>query len=233
MPSALYLAMTGAEFTANSPAYAPIAWMACHFSSYGTGLSNLPADLPQESMLILNDRIPLSAHDPEQVARQLAEKALALGCSRILLDFQRPGEALTFRIAEAVIGAASCPVGVSALYAEALPCPVFLPPVPLLTEPETFFSPWSGREVWLEAALDAAELTVTASGSTLVPCQVLALPLPHRDESLFCHYCTEVSEDKVTFHLQRTWEDLQALLSHPKVSCCVGLWQELNKNVRA
>ncbi len=233
MPSVLYLAMTGAEFAANSPADACIAWMACHFSSYGTGLSNIPQDLPAGSMLILNDRIPVAAHDPERIARQLAEAAEGLQCSRILLDFQRPGEALTLQIAQAVIGAAPCPVGVSALYAEGLPCPVLLPPVPLLTEPEACFSPWGDREIWLELAVEALEITVTPDGSLARPCPVPSIPLPHRDPALLCHYGIFPGENQLMFLLHRTREDLQALLSHPKVTCAVGLWQELNENVRA
>ena len=37
-----FLAMTAAEIRANPDISSPIGWMACHFSPYGTGLSNLP-----------------------------------------------------------------------------------------------------------------------------------------------------------------------------------------------
>ena len=42
-----YLAMTAAEIAAaGAPAYG-LAYMACHFSPYGTGLVNLPRELPE------------------------------------------------------------------------------------------------------------------------------------------------------------------------------------------
>ena len=51
----LNLAMTAAELGA-APLPSHPAWMACHFSPYSTGLTNLPPKLPQDSLLILNDR---------------------------------------------------------------------------------------------------------------------------------------------------------------------------------
>ena len=42
-----YFAMTAAEIRGCSALPAGIAWMACHFSPYGTGLSNLPPELPE------------------------------------------------------------------------------------------------------------------------------------------------------------------------------------------
>ena len=69
----LYLAMTAREFRICKTVPANMAWMACHFSPYGTGLSNLPTSLPPGSMIILNDRTPICGHDPELIAAQLKE----------------------------------------------------------------------------------------------------------------------------------------------------------------
>jgi hypothetical protein len=62
-----------------------MAWMACHFSPYGTGLSNLPPNLPANAMVILNDRTPIHGHDSKEILCQLNN--LTPHC--LLLDFQR------------------------------------------------------------------------------------------------------------------------------------------------
>ena len=48
----VFLAMTAAEICGNRNLPANLGWMACHFSPYGTGLSNLPKQLPPSSLLI-------------------------------------------------------------------------------------------------------------------------------------------------------------------------------------
>ncbi len=227
MPSALYLAMTAAEIGTNSPLPARLAWMACHFSPYGTGLSNLPQVLPEGSMLIVNDLTPVGNHSPEAIVCQLQDVIQGFGCSRILLDFQRPGDARTREIAEVIVRELPCPVAVSECYAEGLPCPVFLPPVPLWKTAGEYIKPWSGREIWLEAALDAAQITVTEKGSTFLPCPAQEIPLPHLDTDLCCHYGIELTDSAAVFTLQRTEEDLQRLLEKEQIACFVGLYQEL------
>ena len=138
--------------------------MACHFSLYGTGLSNLPETLPPGSMLILNDRIPVHSHDPELILTQLHSLAERFRPDCILLDFQRGNDPQTARIAAALDGFSDCPLGVSDLYAEPLNGPVFLPPPPPDCLPERWFAPWEGRELWLEAALDYEIVALTETG---------------------------------------------------------------------
>ena len=205
--------------------------MACHFSGYGTGLSNLPDTLPPGAMVILNDRVPVCGHDPGRILEQLEELVEALEPACVLLDFQRPGSPLTARIAAALAGVDSCPVGVSELYAQALDCPVFLPPPPLDCSLEEWLSPWEGREVWLEAALDSCVFTVTELGSHLEP-QPFTEPEAElfRDCSLHCSYRICLEETAAHFHLYRTREDLRALLRAGEglgITRAVGLFQEL------
>ncbi len=223
----LYLAMTAAEIAANSQIPPNLGYMACHFSPYGTGLSNLPEALPEGSMLLVNDRTPVQCHDPELIARTLAQTAEENRCSRILLDLQRPAEPLTEQIVQAILRQAPCPVGVSQLYGAALSCPIFLPPVPLTQLAEEYLAPWQGREIWLEAALDAITITVTPQGSRTSPCPAPAVPLSHADRELCCHYSLELTQDQAIFTLHRTWEDLQMLMEGSSISCWVGLHQEL------
>lgn len=229
MEIVLYLAMTAAEFRETNGTYPHTAWMACHFSPYSTGLSNLPLQLPKGSLLILNDRTPVFGHSPERIARQLEEAAAQLECSGILLDFQRPGEPEVQAIAAAV-AALPCPIAVTPQYAQGLECAVFLPPVPLTTLLPEYLAPWQGREIWLEAATDNECIRVSKDGSRQIPHEETDLPYPHVDRNLHCKYRMEVQEDHIDFHLRRDKEQLLELIEEANrlgVSRFVGLYQQL------
>ena len=226
MPLPIYLAMTAAEIEKNSVLPQQIAWMACHFSPYGTGLSNCPTQLPPGSMLILNDRTPVCGHDPQQVAAQLRELAETLQCSRVLLDLQRPGSAQTQQIVTAVIQALPCPVAVSQFYGQDLSCPVFLPPLPLLQTPEAYLASWKGREIWLDVAPEQATYRITESG-----CAKLALDtdggFSHTEADLCCDYGIAQTEDVICFHVRQDIAALVRRLEGSAVTCLVGLYQQL------
>lgn len=235
MAIAAFLAMTAAEIQSNPVFPHKCGWMACHFSPYGTGLSNLPEALPPGSLLILNDRIPWQSHDPDRIAEQLQEILDTFSCHGLLLDFQRPGCPEAARLCQVLSRQLSCPVGVSALYAEGLSCPVFLPPVPLQMSVESYLAPWQGRECWLELALNAEEILLTAEGSSTAPLP-FSEPMDegHREETLHCRYTLQLSEDSARFTLRRTREGLEALLEAAEpmgVTTAVGLWQELGAYV--
>ena len=108
-----FLAMTAAEIRGTETLPPKTAWMACHFSPYSTGLSNLPKALPPGSMVILDDITPIHGHDSETIAAQLRPRLDALKCSGVLLDFQRPGyeeaELLARRLSEAPPAPWACP----------------------------------------------------------------------------------------------------------------------------
>ena len=108
----LYLAMTAAEFAVCSSFPQHLAWMACHFSSYGTGLSNLPPKLPEGSMVILNDRTSICGHHPDEILCQLT----TLRPNSLLLDFQQPGVDETMTLTQTLVKELSCPVAVSHIY---------------------------------------------------------------------------------------------------------------------
>ncbi len=226
----LYLAMTAAEIQKNSILPPRIGYMACHFSPYGTGLSNLPGSLPDNAMLILNDRTPIRRHDPELIGAQLESLISGLRCECILLDFQRPECEETLLLAEKLC-TLPCPVGISACYAADLNCPVFLPPVPLDVPLSEYLLPWKHREIWLEVALDGMEITLTETGYSSIP-----LPCPDdfrgfSDLKLHCHYCIKTDTDRIKLTLSRTREDLEDMLLEAEplgVTRAVGLWQELS-----
>lgn len=225
----LYLAMTGMEAMYASVMPPKMAWLSCLFSPYSMGVSNLPKQLPPDSLLILSDRTPIYGHDPQQIRSQLEEVITRFSCCGLLLDFQVCENNELEELAKSLLDL-PCPVAVSETYAHALPCPVFLPPIPLDTTPETYLSPWTGREVWLEMALDCMAVEVTEQGirrNDALACELPATPF--YDEALCCHYGITVS-DRITFHLQRQRSDLENLLTRAEtsgVTRAVGLYQEL------
>lgn len=225
-----YLAMTAAEIASCSPLPPGLGYMACHFSPWGTGLTDCPDSLPQGAMLILNDRMPVRGHDPKHVTDQLRELVETLRCGSVLLDFERQGSTEAARMAGAIAAGLPCPVGVSALYARALDCPVFLPPVPQDTPLPDYLAPWDGREIWLEAALDSMVITLNPEGASLTRQPFPANPSPiHYDAKLHCHYQIQV-DDSVRFGFHRRPEDLATLLAEAEalgVRRAVGLYQEL------
>lgn len=230
MAIARYFAMTAAEIRGNDQLPPGIAWMACHFSPYGTGLSNLPKALPAGSLLILNDRTPICGHDAVRIARQLEERVEALNCRGLLLDLQRPGEPETTALVRHLADTLSCPMAVSDLYAQGLDCPAFLPPVPQDVPLKAYLAPWQGREIWLEMALDGAVLTLTEESAATAPLSPSEHPEGgHREVALHCHYQIELSEADVKFTLWRAEEDLEKLLEEAEgfgVTTAVGLYQE-------
>lgn len=227
----LYLAMTAAEFSEAETLPEQVAWMACHFSSYGLGISNSPQQLPPGSMVILNDRIPIHGHDPSLIARQLNTLWESVHPSCFLLDFQRPDVPETAAVAHAITETLPCPVGITEPYARELDCPVFLSPPPLHTALETHLKPWQGRQIWLEIAPDAETITVTADGAQIEPAESVPLEAPvFEEQRLHCRYHTSVKEDRAVFSLQRDKAHIRALLKTVEVfgvTQAVGLYQQL------
>lgn len=220
-----YLAMTAAEILSCNELPPRVAWMACHFSPYGRGLSNLPKELPPGSMLILNDRIEPQGIDPQLVVQQLLQAVQALECGSVLLEFQRPGNELTKAVAEAVCTALPCPLAVSDAYARDLGCAVFLPPPPLREDVAAYFSPWGGREVWLEVYEQWETLAIQKQCVELVTQPpVTAVDLPHYDAPCNCRYGMEVTEDRAIFTLHRGMEQWQN--STCPITNLIALWQD-------
>ena len=235
MAIAPFLAMTAAEMRNHTVLPPKIAWMACHFSPYGLGLSNLPQTLPPGSLLMVDDITPPHGHDPDFIAEQLTLCAEKLQCSGILLDFQRQNCPETEAMAKHLTERLPCPTAVSEDYASDLDCPIFLPPIPPSVAPEGHFAPWKGRELWLEIGLCGEVLTLTQEGCVAAP---LPFPDPNRDgfsdSKLHCHYTIETKEKSAGFTLWRNREDIEELLEEAEtlgVTTAVGLFQELHRLV--
>lgn len=228
-----FLAMTAAEMENLSHLPQRLAWMACHFSPYGLGLSNLPRELPADSLLIVDDITPPRGHDPLLIEHQLIQCVEMLPCSGILLDFQRADCEETAALAAHLIKALPCPTAVSKNYAGDFSCGVILPPPPLSVRLSDYLKPWTGREIWLELGLDGECLRLTENG-----CEAFLLPYPAADttgfydETLRCHYTLQTNQKSASFTLWRTKEDMLEFLQDAEtlgISGAVGLYQELSK----
>ena len=182
-------------------------------------------------MLILSDEFPWNNHCEDAIIQQLAQIVARRKCESVLLDFQRPGVDAVYALSRKLTDALPCPVGVSHLYARGLACPVFLPPIAPNMSVEKALAPWKGREIWLEAALEGCEITLTEDGSSVSPLPYPAMDSAHTDTRLHCRYRMTLEGRRAVFTLFRTREDLDSLLEESQsmgVSRAVGLWQELN-----
>lgn len=226
-----YTAMTATEFQNADRLRTNLAWMACHFSCYATGLSNLPRQLPPDAMVIVNDRTPVHRHDPAVIAGQLCDLYENLRPAYFLLDLQRPENPETRNIVKALVKALPCPVGVSSVYAEDLDCPVFLPPPPIDCPLDRHLKPWEGREIWLEITKDAQTATVTENGCSFSPATAQEPDENYLfDSQVHCHYRTEASENALLVHLRRGVDALQKMLEKAGslgITLAVGLYQQL------
>ena len=207
------------------------AWMSCHFSPWGKGLTNLPDTLPSGSILILDDSNPPTNHDTDTIKHQLEEACFRLKPDCILLDFQHPNNPRAPEIIKAIISCLPCSVGVSQLYAPGLSCPVFLNcPAPSVSL-ETSIKAYHGRELWLELAPEQQKLTLTKDGCHITP-ELLSPrnePCFYDRETASCYHWT-LSETSAVFYVQRDLSCLQKLLTQAEklgITRAVGLYQQL------
>ena len=232
MDFSIYLAFTGAEWAFMREYGGKAAWMACRFSPGGRGISGVPSSLPPGSMLMLTDETPVEEHDPQQVAWEMAKAVDALGCERVLLDFQREKSEEYCQIVRAVRETVGCLVGVSELYAQELDCPVLLSAPPLWTPLSEHLRKWAGREIWLEAVVEDAVVTVTGQGSRYESCTAHLPENSPVHEGLHVRYWVQTREQEALFLLRRDKAQLDALLREAQtlgVRTAVGLYQQLGR----
>ena len=226
-----YLAMTPGEVSVCPRLPKHMAWMSCRFSPSSPGISNVPRELPEGTMLILDDSTPFNGHDPEVITQELTRAAEQLGAGSVLLDFQRPDVPQAQELANALEVSLPCPMGVSALYGQAMECPIFLPPMPLHQSLKEYLSPYQGREVWLDVAPGCGQLHIGFQGNQYLPLPLDAFPPgPFRNDVLCCSYAASVTEEGAVFSLSRGLEELELLLEDAEkagVTLALGLYQEL------
>lgn len=228
MPIAHYLAMTAEEMAA-SPPPPHSAWMACHFSAYSTGLANLPDALPEHSLLILNDRVPIHGHDAQRICEELISILGSFHCSGLLVDFQNPVTQEASLLVRQLIQALPCKIAVTADYRQD-GAAVFLPPVPVTVPLREHIAPWKGSEIWLETSLEGQSIQLTQQGITLAPMIAPESGTIHKDATLHCRYVVQEAENAVLFRCWRTQEELTSLLKEAEalgITTAVGLYQEI------
>lgn len=209
-----------------------LAWMACHFSSYGQGLSNLPESLPPGSLLMVDDRNPIQGHDPSQVVQQLEDCVSKYQCAGVLLDFQRPGSGEGEAMVNYLESHLSCPLGVSSLYGAGRKSAVCLPPPPCHVPLKAHLAPWPGREIWLELAMEGETISLTKAGAKFAPFAPTQQKAPFWEPAVHCQYAIALEDHQARFTLWRTREDLETLEQEAQtlgVTRTLGLWQELGE----
>lgn len=221
------LAMTDAELGTSVPA-CQIARLGCQFSLLDATLSQIPQSLPENALLILDDRIPIHGCDPETVCEALQSLAETLHPAGILLDFQRRDAPESEQMVQKILETLSCPVLVSEAYAKDKDCPVFLASPPLHKSLKAYLSPWAGREIWLEIAPETQEMFLTDSGCTITHLPENSWTLPLCSEVLHCHYAVKTGANWAKFVLSRDFEDLRSLAEDAQtlgVKGTIGLYQ--------
>ncbi len=220
-----YLAVTRAEI-AGGALPAPLGYLGCHFSE--AGLLGLPEALPPNSLLILDDRIPMTSQDPALILSQLQMALDALDCIGLLLDFQQPENGPQKNLTRLLSKTLPIPVAAPPFYASP-ECRLFLPPVPPDRSVEEALSPWSGRKIWLDTAPGAITLTLTGAGCAAAPLPHSPPPGRFTDPRLCCRYSIEENPEGFRFTLFRDEACLRGLLAQAAecgVELAVGLWQE-------
>lgn len=228
-----YLAMTAAEIQGKIDLPSKIGYLSCRFSQWDRGLTNLPESLPPGQMLILDDAIPMDGHDPEKILAQLRQTVEKNQCESLLLDFQRPESRETAELARTLVKGLTVPVGVSQGYAQGLDCPVFVAPIPPDVRPEEHLASWKHRELWLDAARNGEQITLTEKGAQTAPLTYFpGLEDGFAERELCCHYRIALEKEMARFTLFRTVEDVAALclrVGSLGVTKAVSLWQEMKK----
>ncbi len=224
-----YLAMTAAEFSTCEHLPAHIAWLACHFSPSGPGLSNIPKALPKHSLLMVDDSTPFQNHQSEYIIQQLQEAISSFDVQAIILDLQRPDDPDVQALVSLLQQALPCPVAAPPEYTQR-DFPVFLPPCPLNKPLKAHLAPYQGRQVWLDAAPLPMQITVTGKGCTYQTLPVSqCCDAPHRESTLHCNYSISAEDDRITFTLCRDADAFHDWLQEAEslgVSAAIGLYQE-------
>ena len=224
----LYLAISPVEIRHCSKIPLHPAWLGCHFSAHTPGLSDISQGVPQGGMLIVDDRISFTNHDPDRIVEELTEAADRLDPDSILLDFERPSTPAARELASRLADALPCPVGSPPGYRDQ--GPVFPPPCPLHVPLEDYLEPWKGREIWLDAAVQREIITVTSQGTTYTPAEKLPAS-GYLDPLLLCRYTAQQAAGRVTFTLFDTSQTLSQKLELAGalgVTRAIGLYQEIH-----
>ena len=176
---------------------------------------------PRGVLPVITDHRPLTEEAVDRLCR------MAQSWERAVLDFERPPSPLALEL----LSRLPCPAAAPPGYGDG---PVFLPPAPLHASLEEYLSPWHGREIWLEAALQKQAVTVTADGPSYSPVAPADLADGFDCKALRCRFTQEIREHQVVFTLFDTRETLPDKLDRARelgVHAALGLYCELGRIV--
>ena len=184
--------------------------------------------LPGGALLVVDDRVPMAAQDPEHILDQLAEALEKLSCTGLLLDFQQKENAPQRELVRLLARELTLPLAAPPAYA-AEGCRLFLPPVAADQTVEEALSPWAGKKIWLDTAPAAVRLALTKQGCTRTPLPRMAASGKFEDPGLCCRYSIEPTPNGFQFTLYRDRCCIEAILEQAAAfgaELAVGLSQE-------
>lgn len=228
MVIAHYLALSAADFRGCSPLPPHIAWLSCRFSPYGSGLINLPKQLPPDSLCILEDSTPMAAHSIPNISAALSVLLSENRCRGLILDFQRQENAREHQLAAELSKVLPVPVAAPPEFASQ-DCILFLPPAPPETPLQTYLKPWHGRRVWLDTAPNACTLVLSEAGCRIDRNRPFPGGKSFLDSATASRYHIALTNGCAEISLCRDAQTLPVFLEQAGalgVELAVGLWQE-------
>lgn len=235
----LFLAFTAEEFSQKVPFPAKTAWMSVHFSPNGSGLTNLPPQLPQGSLILLDDHIQWANHSIERVCQELVTVLQRTESIGLLLDFEREPTAETLLLTKA-LGRCCKELGV------ALSAPpkylleddttLFLSPFPCSIAPENIDPQ---RKVWLDISPVCHSIRISKDCTIGSPAPYTRAGIPNSqevywDEDLLCNYYSEADGDDIRITLFRDATSAAKLLNRlnpAKIQLAIGLWRDFGASL--
>ena len=225
-----YIAMTEAEIYSAPKLPQHTAWMACHFSPYGTGLTNLPRRLPENAMVILNDRIPPSGHDMVEIADTLN----SINCNCYLLDFQIPKKKETEILVQYLSSQLRKPAAVSEYYSHCTNGPILAGLSPHRKVSDIIHD-HSDREIWLELTTDIQMLSVYSDHTESISMNTGKQWKKYIAWDGICsRYHIELFDDHVDYYFSRTIPQIKQHLSQidqTKITKAIALYQQFHLNL--
>lgn len=202
--------------------------MGCHFIS--GGLTALPENLPRNSLLMIDDRIPLEKCNIAEVKNKLDRLTEEFRLAGILLDFQRSGSAESQALSIFLSKHMTVPVAVTEHYAQATSGPVFVCMPPAHQTIISSLEQWRGREIWLELATDRKTVIIDTEGCRVTESGDQAVITPSYCGKRYSHYKIDFQGRAARFTFNRGIEDLKKIICDKKalgIKHTVGLYQEL------
>lgn len=187
--------------------HSPAAYPGVTPDPEGHGLTGLPTEpLAEDTILILDDRVPWTSRDPEPILRDLAD-FLKKGKPRgVLLDLERAPEKESLALASGIsqcCAALSIPIAMPDGYR------TFSEDLPFLPAP-AWWETSQKAPCWMEARPRACDLILSPEKPLLTETEPQPQAGDFYCEALGCRYHSRREGDRVIVHLYDTPKTLEA-----------------------